>query len=321
MRILFFCLGVILFFSCEKKELPAPKYERGDVITNQVNMTSNYKNQIWFSLSENKIESTNHKTDWDLGFECSANGTHIILNSSLGMRVYKTNHAQLLDVTDTIGLAINGIVDSPTGNLDSTAIGNWQNDNNVYVIDRGYSETGQGLGYYKLKITTVSASQFLFEYADVFGTQIHQGVVNKNAQYNFIAYSFQTHQQLFIEPIKLNYDLCFTQYTHVYINPIQYYQVTGVLTNSNLTRVLKITDKLFNDIVISDTIGRLFSNNKNSIGFDWKTFDFNTSLFTVNPSYSYIIIDSKGFYYKLHFIDFYNSSGIKGYPTFEYKKL
>ena len=321
MRILFYYVFVALFFSCEKKELPAPKYERGDVITSQVNMTSNYKNQIWFSLSENSIVSTNHKTDWDLAFECSASGTHIILNSSLGMRVYKTNHTQLLDVTDTIGVAINGIVDSPTGNLDSTAIGNWQTDNRVYIINRGYSETGQVLGYYKLKISSVSGSQFLFEYADMFGTAFYQGLVNKNQQHNFMGYSFNTHQQLMVEPIKFSYDLCFTQYTHVYTNPIEYYQVTGVLLNKHETRVIKITDKPFNDIVISDTIGRSFSNYRNSIGYDWKVFDFNSNLFTVNAHYSYIINDNKGFYYKLHFIDFYNSSGIKGCPTFEFKKL
>ncbi len=321
MRILFFCLLLILFSSCEKKELPAPKYERGDVITNQVNMTSNYRNQIWFSLSKNSIVSNNYKTDWDLGFECSASGMHIILNSSLGMRIYKTNFNQLSDVIDTVGIAIYGLVDSPTGNLDSTAIGNWQNDNKVYIVNRGYNETGQALGYYKLKITSVSTSQFLFEYSDMFGTQVHQGVVNKDVQYNFMAYSFQTHQQLCIDPIKSNFDLCFTQYTHVYANPVEYYQVTGVLINSHQTRVIKITDKPFNDIDISDTIGKSFSDYKNCIGFDWKTFDFNTSLFTVNPNYSYIINDCKGFYYKLHFIDFYNSSGIKGYPTFEFKKI
>ncbi len=59
----------LIFISCEKKELPAPKYDRGDVLTAQVNMTTNYKNQIWFSLSDNKIVSTNYKADWDIAFD------------------------------------------------------------------------------------------------------------------------------------------------------------------------------------------------------------------------------------------------------------
>ncbi|MES2763649.1 MAG: HmuY family protein [Bacteroidota bacterium] len=310
-----------VLFSCEKKELPAPKYDRGDVLTAQVNMTSNYKNQVWFSLSENKIVSTNYKTDWDIAFESSVTGDHVILNSALGARVYKTNHNQLSDVTDTTGLAVHELVDSPTGNLDSTAIGDWQPNNTVYILNRGFSETGQALGFYKIKITSVSTTGFVFEYADIFGTQTYQKTVSKNEQYNFNAYSFSSHQQLSIEPFKENYDMCFTQFTHVFTNPLHYYQVTGVLTNSFKTRVTSITDRPFADITINDTLGRTFTRNKNSIGYDWKSFDLNTNLYTVNTNLCYIINDNEGFYYKLHFIDFYNSTGIKGYPTFEFKKL
>lgn len=321
MRLLIIFISVVIFFSCEKRELPAPKYDRGDVQTMQVEMTSNYRNQIWVSLSENKIVSTNLKTDWDIAFESSTSGDHVILNSALGMRIYKTNFTQLSQVTDTVGLAVNEIVDSPTGSLDSTAIKDWQTNNTVYIINRGYSETGQVLGFYKLKVIAVSSLQFTFEYADIFGSQTYQATVNKDAQYNFNAYSLTSHQQLSIEPSKLNYDLCFTQFTHVFTNPLHYYQVTGVLINPFQTRVVNIADKPFSQITINDTLGRVFSKYKNCIGYDWKTFDLNTNLYTVNASRCYIIHDSKGFYYKLHFVDFYNASGIRGYPTFEFKKL
>ncbi len=320
MRIVVFLFITFILFSCEKKELPAPKYDRGDVITSQVEMTTNYKNQIWFSLSENKAVSTNLKSAWDIAFESSETGNHITLNGALGMRVYKTTETQLSQVTDTIGFAAHETVDSPTGNLDSTAI-DWQPNNVVYIINRGYNETGQELGFYKFKITSATLTQFIFEYANMNGSQTYQGIVNKDAQSNFNMYSFTTHQQLTIEPANMAYDLCFTQYTHVFYNPFQYYQVTGVLTNKFNTRVMKITDKTFADISINDTLGRTFTSNRNSIGYDWKEFSLNTNVYTVNTNLCYIINDSKGFYYKLHFIDFYNSNGIKGYPTFEFIKL
>ncbi|MES2513760.1 MAG: HmuY family protein [Bacteroidota bacterium] len=321
MRIIAGLFIVVLFISCEKRELKAPKYNRGDVLTGQVNMTSNYKNQVWFSLSENKIVSTNFKTDWDIAFESLATGNHVVLNSSLGMRVYKTNFTQLSEVTDTTGLAIHEVVDSPTGNLDSTAIGEWEVNNNVFIVNRGFSETGQVLGFYKLKILSASANNFTFEYADIFGTETFQRTITKDESYNFNAYSFTLHQQVEIEPLKSNFDLCFTQFTHVFTNPLHYYQVTGVLCNSFRTRVTSITDRPFTDISINDTLGRSFNDYRNSIGYDWKVFDLNTNLYTVNTSQCYIINDNKGFYYKLHFIDFYNSAGLKGYPTFEFKKL
>lgn len=312
---------VYMFSSCEKKELPAPVYDRGDVTTVQVEMTSNYKNQVWVSLSEHKIVSTNFKTDWDLAFEASATGSHVVLNSSKAMKVYKTNFTTLSQVTDTVGLGINTKADVPSGNIDSTAIGDWQSSNTVYVVHRGYSETGLQQGYYKLKITSLTSGQFMFEYANIFGSQTYQGTVTKNDDYNFMYFSFTTNQQVVIEPKKTNYDLCFTQYTHIFTNPLYYYLVTGVLNNTHHIRIAKVTDKSFSEITVNDTLGRIFSNTKNVVGYDWKSFDLNTSLYTVDPTKVFIINDNKGFYYKLHFIDFYNALGIKGYPTFEFKKL
>jgi hypothetical protein len=318
---LLFLLMTCITFACEKKELPAPTYSRGDIITTQVEMTPTYNNQIWFRLSDNAIVSTNNKMDWELGFESSQSGFHIILNSSKAMKAYKTNYTNLSQLTDTIGIETNGIADSPTGNLDSTAIGNWQNNNTVYIINRGYNHLGKQQGFYKLKIQSVSATTYTFEYADIYGTTLHQGLITKNADYTFTMFSLTNNQQLIIEPKKTEYDLCFTQYTHVYYNPIHFYQVTGVLSNKYKTRITRLNNKPFNDITISDTLNKTFTSNKNTIGFDWKTFSLNTNLFTIDPTICYIIQDSKGFYYKLHFIDFYNESGIKGYPKFEVKKL
>lgn len=318
---LLFALATCIIFACEKKELPAPAYNRGDIITTQVQMTPTYNNQIWFRLSDNSIVSTNNKMDWELGFESSQSGFHIILNSSKAMKAYKTNFTELNQVTDTTGVEINGIADRPTGNLDSTAIGNWKTNNTVYIINRGYNHLGQQQGFYKLKIHSVSPSHYNFEYAEIGGTTIYQGLVTKNADYNFNIFSLTTNQQLIIEPKKTDYNLCFTQYSHVYYNPIHFYQVTGVLSNNYNTRIARFSNKPFNDITASDTINKTFTSDKNIIGFDWKTFSFTTNLFTIDPTICYIIHDSKGFYYKLHFIDFYNENGIKGYPKFEYKKL
>lgn len=313
--------STLFLMSCEKKELPAPKYDRGDVITQQVEMTSNYKNQIWYRLSDNMIVTTNNKIDWDLGFESSALGFHVVLNSSKAMKVYKTHFNNLSQVTDTAGLGLGGTADMPSGNIDSTAIGNWQTINTVYIINRGYNELGQQQGYYKLKINSVTSTGFTFEFGDIYSSTVSSGLVNKNSEYSFNIYSFYNQQQLVIEPKKTEYDLCFTQYSHVYYDPIYFYQVTGVLSNNYNTTIIRIADKSFNSIVLSDTIGKTFSVNKNTIGYDWKTFDLNTNLFTVNPQICYLIKDCKGFYYKLHFIDFYNSSGIKGFPKFEFIKL
>jgi hypothetical protein len=319
MRFLIILVTIILCSSCEKKELPAPAYNRGDITTVEIQMTTNYKNQVWYSLSGNRVISTNYKTDWDLAFECA--GDHITLNGSKAMKIYKTNSASLAMVTDTAGLEANGKADMPSGNLDSTAIGDWQTTNMVYVINRGYSETGLVQGFYKLKVLAVSPSGFTIEYGDIYGTQTYQQTITKDPEYNFINFSFTTNQQINLEPKRTAYDLCFTQYTHLFTNPFQYYLVAGALNNQYNTRITKITDRPFTEITINDTLGRAFCNDRNVIGYEWKTFNLITNVYTIDPAMCYIIQDSKGFYYKLHFIDFYNSSGIKGYPKFEFKKL
>jgi len=321
MRYLVIVVFAVVLCSCDKKELPAPAFDRGDLITTQVDMGSTYKNQLWFSLGENRIISTNIRTDWDLAFEASASGKHIMLNGSKGMKVYKTLHTDLAQVTDTTGLEINSKIDAPSGRLDSTAFDDWENPNTVYIINRGYSEAGAHQGYYKLKIASANASNYTFEYGDVFGTQIMQGTVNKHADYNFVMYSFTTGHEAYIEPKKTDYDFCFTVYTHFFTNPFQYYQVNGVLQNPYKTRVVAIKNKPFMDIVIGDTLGRQFSTDRNAIGYEWKTFSLNTNLFTIDPTHCYIIQDNKGYFYKLHFIDFYTTAGIKGAPKFEFKKL
>lgn len=315
--------GLFFLFACEKKELPVKPYERGDVNISQVEMASNYKNQVWFSLDKNAVISSNARTDWDLMFETSANGFHIILNGSNAMKVYKTNFSELNQVNDTLGLGSNGKADMPSGNLDSTAFGDWQTGNKVYIINRGYDENGIHLGFYKMKINSVNASEYTFDYANINSSEIKHASVTKNEEYNFVAYSLATDSQLFIEPKKTDYDLCFTQYTYLFYKPsFQYYQVAGVLTNSYKTRIAAAPEKkLFDNITINDTSSVTFFSRRDVIGYDWKAFDFNNNLYTVDKDKVYLICDNKGFYYKLHFIDFYNNEGLKGCPKFEFKKL
>ena len=322
----------ILFCSCEKKELPVPKRNvvirpggismPGERIEMQVEMGSDYRNQIWFSFNDSKVVYTNNKTDWDLSFECSVAGSRIMLNGAKAMRAYKTNFETLAEVTDTVGLGIHGKADVPSGNADSTAIGNWVQRNRVYVINRGYNEKGQLQGFYKLKISSVNAVEFTFEYANIHNNLVYKDTVTKNTDYNFRAYSFTTHQSCEnIEPKKSAYDLCFTQYTHWFSEPPQYYLVAGVLTNSYKTRVITLTDKHFADITLNDTLNRFFSSKRDAIGYDWKEFNLDNNLYTVNQNTCYLISDNRGYFYKLHFLDFVNKSGVKGYPTFEFQKL
>ncbi len=315
-----FTLFASLFLSCEKRELPVSK--DASLTLNQVEMGSNYQYQIWFSLSAKRVVSTNLKTDWDLCFESSATGWHLVLNGSKSMRVYKTPFTSLEEVKDTLGLAANGQADAPSGNLDSTAFGDWRSKNPVYIVDRGYDEKGKRIGFLKLKVLTVNEQNYEFRWASLAANQSTMQVVPKEPNRNFVGFSFSSQVVLtHVEPQRTDFDLCFTTYTHLFLDPLQYYQVTGVLTNSYKTRVGRLPKKTFSSVSLADTLSCRFSSARNVIGYDWKDFNLEKNEYTVNLNLCYIIQDSYGFYYKLHFVDFYSDSGIKGSPKFEFQRL
>ena len=64
-----------------------------------------------------------------------------------------------------------------------------------------------------------------------------------------------------------------------------------------------------------------FTNIKDEIGHDWKIRNSADNSFTIKGSKSFIVHTNSGYYYKIRFIDFYNSTGSKGYPKFEIQRL
>ncbi|HEY1040908.1 MAG TPA: HmuY family protein [Bacteroidia bacterium] len=317
--LLFILFFTILLTSCRKEELPVQPLDRGSVVTAQVDMGNDYKQQIYYSLGNNSIVSTNLKVDWDLAFESSATGTHIKLNSAKWMGIYKTQQTVFSTVTDTSGYANNTMYDAPSGNMDSTAVGSWQ-DGKVYVLFRGYTPSGSKIGFKKIQFISSDASTYTFKYANLNGSSEQTITLTKQSSKNFTCFSINTNAVANIEPDKENFDLWFTQFTHVYADHTPYL-VVGILSNPHKVKTSRITDISFDNIKLNDTITHPFTPHVNNIGFDWKTFSLNTNTYTVDPSMCFIIKATDGFYYKLHFIGFYNSGGLKGSPKFEFKKL
>ena len=127
-----------------------------------------------------------------------------------------------------------------------------------------------------------------------------------------------------IEPAKNSWDLVFTQYTHLFTNNTETpaYLVTGILTNY-LNNVMVAIDSttLFDEINLDLISSYNFSNDQDGIGYNWKRYDLENQVYTVNSEITYIIKDLSNRYFKMHFIDFYNDLGEKGYPKFEIQEL
>ncbi len=315
-------LLVLFFASCEKAETPVAPHAPGDITANTMVMGTLYADQIWYNIETKTEVARNNRTIWDLAFDCSDNGFHILLNSANRMQSVLTLDSNLASVTDTLGLDFTW--DSHTGNLDSTAIGIWQNTTNLYIIDRGRDEYGKSLGLAKVIFDSLIDSTYYFRFSDFKDTQWTNASVIKDNAYTHRYFSFDKGgKTVMVAPPKTEWDFCFTQYTYIYydLNPMVAYLVTGVQLNRNTPFSFQVWDKPFADISSADILKYPSSNRIDNIGYNWKMYDFDAGYYVTKPSKNYILRAQSGKMFKIHFLDWYNDKGEKGTASFESSEL
>lgn len=308
---------------CMKEELPIPLKPKGEERSASIDMTEDYSLQVYYSLKSNAIVASNKYTAWDIAFETAAEGWHIVLNGAkFRMAVYPMSKPfEQVKVADTT--AVPSLIDAASGNLDSTAFGDWRVANKTYVLHRGTDETGKYLGMMKIQILSVDGLKYKLRFAAIDGSNERQLEVKKNEQYNYSFLSFDDGgKTVQIEPPKKEWDIVFTKYTHYYSDLDMRYSVVGCLLNSYQSNAGKDTlTRSFADINISGISSIKLQKAIDAIGFEWKSYDLNSGKFSVDASKHYIIRSGEeGLWYKLRFIDFYKN-GVKGNPHFEYQRL
>ncbi len=321
MRFLIVYILIVLgLTSCFKEDVKVDPPTPGDVETVQIEIGYPYLYQVYYNCESNQIVSTNTKYDWDLAFECGASGQHIKLNTAKGM--FSSNQGQVDFNSVTSANGVNWQWDASSGDLDSTAIGNWNNQT-VYIIDLQSDQNGNNLGYKKVIFNQVTDTSYTFTYANLDGSNLNTYHILKDDNVNFICFSFANGGETkHIEPPKKDWDLWFTNYQNFFTNLPLPFVITGVLSNrcQNIMIAEDTLDQFIN-IQLKDTINYIFTNQADEIGYDWKIRNPQDNSFTIDPKKSYILKNQKGLFFKIRFIDFYNNSGQKGYPKFEIQKL
>ncbi len=348
LRILFFSLFVfvLLFSSCFKEDDPVILPPPGDVQVDQVSMGPDYISQIYYQLSTKEIFVSDHRM-WDLAFETTADGFHIWINGSNEILVSNTNSSNFLSITDTTGA--NWKWDASSWHKDSTAIGNWliatppaptpaKDELNltmpqkteeskpslrVYLLDLG-PEMIATERFKKIIFETVDAYQYTFKYSNLNNTNLREITLAKEPAFAYTYFSIRNFDQaVFPEPVKPKWDILFTRYRTVFYqngNVIPYI-LTGVLINPDGYKVAIDSTKSFSEVDYNFAKNLFYTYNRDAIGYNWKRFLFTPPVYQVQPQLNYLIQDNAGYYWKLHFIDFYNDQAIKGYPKFEFQRL
>ena len=312
----------LLLTSCEKDEIPVEAPTAGLVESDEVDMQSDYRNQLFYDLELGRVVSENLKTDWDLGFECTADGWHVITNTAKAMKCAKTEFTEFNQNIDLENLDWNW--DVPSGNLDSTAIENWTlTPDKIMILDRGFDWTGTPQGYTELKLLSYSDTEYRLEFSTTDSETVYEFTVSKNSAKNFQCLSLDSEGSLSeIQPDRTHWDLLFTQYLAALSDGenIISYLVVGVITNHETSYAQQVYNVEFDEIDLEMASGLDFNSKIDNIGYDWKFFDFNEGYLTYTNKH-YVIKDAEGIYFKLRFLDFYNLDGEKGHPNFELQRL
>lgn len=322
-----------LVSSCFKDDEQIAPHEPGNYITDTVALSETYKYQVYYTLSDSVSAVTNLKDLWDLGFESSANGWIVILNSSCFMKSTYLSGQEFGSQVDTTGAI--WLFNPSNGYADSLAIGRWftveDNDtigtNRLLVLDRGIDYKGNPRGFSQLVMDSLIDGTYYFRIAGLDGANPQSFSVSKNRAVNHMLFSISNPDLDIVEPDKLSWDLFFTQYTTLLYTDVgdpYPYLVTGVLLNQTIVEVAVDSITPFASINYEMAQAMTYTKQADRIGYNWKYYDFDSGSYTVNSDLVYIIRDTKGYLYKLRFIGFYkyiNNKLRKGYPSFEYQKL
>ncbi|MES2680137.1 MAG: T9SS type A sorting domain-containing protein [Bacteroidota bacterium] len=281
---------------------------KSQVIIDTVSVGPAYANQVWYSLA-NDNQGSASKSNWDLAFDCSGQGSTIHINSVTGTTLWQYPGADTTgwNTLDTAG--INSW--SKRWNSDTSwamgAMGRYASLSNPNDLDWGvYSSithvvTGDSLyviklangAYKKLHIRTLSGGTYNFRYADLGGANLQNATLTKSvyAGQNFGYYSIQNNAVLSREPLSANWDLLFTQYTAYIPTP---YTVTGVLQNKGV-KVAKVKPVANANSYVSWS-AHTFKTAINVIGYDWKAFGTG---WTIEDSLVYFVQSKPGAIWKV----------------------
>ncbi len=334
--ILTFLLSSILMVSCIPDENPVQPYKRGDVLTSSANMGPFYAEQLYYSFEANSILKQNKITEWDLGFACADEDIEIIMNYGKFMNLAVIEDVSFDNIDKVFADSLpdeSWNYDNSNGFKDSTAVGNWwTNDNGkieskkfTYIVNRGLDEKAKKQGIVKLQITKFENNTYYIKFADLKTNIVNEIEIPKDNQFNYIQLSFSgTGSVLNLEPNKNSWDLLFSKYTEtVYTLEGEgvWYSVTGAYLNPN-TVIGAMLDEPEFSLIDKATLNSIeLVKNRNIVGHDWKYFNLESNSYSVNSKRSFIVKGVEGFYYKMHFVDFYDDSGNRGVPKFEFQKL
>ncbi len=282
----------------------------GQVVNETVETGPGYAQQVWYDLQTGNQYSA-ELDNWDLAFEISGFTASIRANCQKGLEVYNAPVAieDWATITDDSEVAnweklYNSATSWGVGAFNrysssETDLG-WGDYNFITHVVSGDSVQVIKLAdetYKKIMIESLAGGIYTFTYANLDGSDEVTMEIDK-ANYsgkNFVYYSIETGEILDREPLSSEWDITFTRFIDDYNGTP--YAVAGVMHN----HFVEVSEVGETDVTIAEP-GE-FSAAINTIGFDWKTFDF-TEGWLLTEDLSYFVKTENGDTYQIVFTGF-----------------
>lgn len=312
--------------------------------------------QVWIDL-ESGEQTLTQRTDWDLGFY-SGEDFRVVLNNSILMAAAGIDATDIDEAGPLSFLEYIQMLSAPSGwspefmdNIDGeysnggTAIAKISADeeeNQVYLLKLGYNvysgtvapyttnPIGSSRGFKKIRILRHGDDAYLLQYADT-DSEIHKEIIiEKNPDYNYTFFSFNTEETLTIQPPKNRWDLCYTTFNNVIEDFGTYTFSDFVLSNIvggaggyEVVTEAYLLEEDFNSFSLSDVDeSRFIYDDQRMPGDTWRsTVSGTVSTPVVFGDRFYVLKNPDGKVFKLRFLSLMNDENMRGYPKFEYSPL
>lgn len=306
----------VALFGCIEYELPVDARPAGQAEVHTASIGDKYEQRIFYSLVDRAIVASHSKMDWCLRLEPREDGVDAVLNSSRTMRIARTGLTDFRsDWAEDEADALPWRLDAPNG-FPGDSTERVLQVGEVVLINLGYGLENDLLGHSQVQLIAIDTEGCRLRVAGLDGTAEATLTVpwNPDGPHGYVSLLEQAACDL--EPPSDSWELLLTQYSELLEGDFPY-QVTGILTPSQRVKVYDYSDYSWDEALAHDWSQDEFTADWNAIGYDWKYFDLNEGVYSIDPNRIFGVKTSEGREFQLRILDFYDEIGNKGHFVME----
>ena len=297
-------LSLLFLAACFPKEdavEPTPRINKSVMLD-----AGEYKNTVaFYSLDKAEVVAEASPMDWDFYIDEEV----IRLNYFRSMQVAKFD--QSWDkLEDTVGLDFRNLT------YDSyESMSQWElAEDQIYVVDYGLDNEFNPIGLTSVRFERTTTGIKIWQNAIGSDYEIFEEVNEASFYYNI------REKRTLDLPKETEYDVAFGKYTDLVTidNITQDYLIYGAIQGKALAYY---ENEPFDSVKTEQFNAIRLMNNKDVLGWDWKNYNRPKDAYEIVDNRTYLIMSNAGFRYKLRFVNFYNTAGQSGHPTFEWELL